>query len=310
MVFAAGAAVALALLIGLGLSTWLFFRERDAHERESRLRAEAEDRSKITQAVMLVSQGKYHEADRILGEVKSFPANPTLDCASAFRSVGEWQALQGHWQSAAERYTALVKIDNLDTLGQVIFDYQACSALLAETGDQNQYWRVWQMAVTNFAATPNGSVLLACILMPLNKSQIEVLQPMVDASEKQVHGVPRSHLSEWTLTPIALWQYRCGNYGTAIQESQRSQALSTKFPCTEAILHAILAMSYYHDGQSDQACAELAQSQQLIDEKFRSGLDRGRAGFGYWYDWVYARHLEQEAAALLNCDPGKSAPEH
>jgi hypothetical protein len=30
IVFAAGGAVALALLIGLGMSTWLFFREREA----------------------------------------------------------------------------------------------------------------------------------------------------------------------------------------------------------------------------------------------------------------------------------------
>ena len=38
IIFAASGAVILALLLGLGLSTWLFFREREASQRETRLR--------------------------------------------------------------------------------------------------------------------------------------------------------------------------------------------------------------------------------------------------------------------------------
>ena len=138
IVFAASGAVALALLIGLGMSTWLFFRERearfheqDARERESKLRAEAEDRAKITQAVMFVTQGKLDDADAMLNQVKNFPLNPTLDGASALRSVGEWLALQGRWEPARELYSALVKMDRLDSLGQIIFDYQAFGVVLA-----------------------------------------------------------------------------------------------------------------------------------------------------------------------------------
>jgi hypothetical protein len=309
MVFAAGGAVALALLIGLGLSTWLFFRERDAREREAQLRAEAEDRAKITQAVMFVSQGKFNDADEILSEVRTFPANPTLDCASALRSVGEWQALQGHWQLASERYSALIKIDKLDSAGQVIFDYQACSVVLAENGDLEQYARLWQMAVTNFAGAPNGSILLACILLPLNKAQIDGLKPAIDSLEKQVRALSRSRQSEWTFVPLGLWQYRCGNYDTAIQWCQRALGQSNKFPCSDAIMHTVLAMALYQKGQTNEACTELAQGRLLIDEKSKTGLDHGRPGVGFWYDWVYARHLSQEAAKLINCDSGKLATE-
>ena len=168
IVFAASGAVTLALLIGLGMSTWLFFRERearfherDAREREAQLRTEAEDRAKITQAVMFVSQGKFDDADALLNQVKNFPLNPTLDCASALRSVGEWQALQGRWEPARERYSALVKMDKLDSLSQIIFDYQAFSVVLSESGDAEQYGNFFQMAVTNFSANPNGSILIA-----------------------------------------------------------------------------------------------------------------------------------------------------
>ena len=231
IVFAASGAVALALLIGLGMSTWLFFRERearfherDAREREAQLRTEAEDRAKITQAEMFVSQGKFDDADAMLNLVKNFPPNPTLDCASALRSVGEWQALQGRWQPARERYSALVKMDKLDSLNQIIFDYQAYSVVLAESGGSEQFGNFFQMAVTNFSANPNRSILIASLLLPINKSQIEVLKPMAAAAEKQLHAIPRDRRSEWTFMPFCLWQYRCGNYEAAIQWCQNAQA--------------------------------------------------------------------------------------
>jgi hypothetical protein len=65
-------------------------------------------------------------------------------------------------------------------------------------------------------------------------------------------------------------------------------------------------MAYDQNGQSSEACSELAQGRLLIDEKFKSGLDRGQAGAGFWFDWVFARQLLQEAAGLINCDPESS----
>jgi hypothetical protein len=316
IVFAASGAVALALLIGLGLSTWLFFRERearfreqDAREREAQLRTEAEDRAKITQAVMFVSQGKFDDADSMLNQVKKFPHNPTLDCASALRSVGEWQALHGHWEPARERYSALVNIDKLDSLSQIIFDYQAYSVVLAENGDLDQYGKFFQMAVTNFSGNANGSILIASLLLPLNKAQVELLKPMAAAAEKQLHAVPRERRSEWTFLPFCLWQYRCGNYDSAIQWCQNAQSQSAKLPCSDAIIHAVFAMAYYQNGQTNEASSELMQSRRLIDGKFDTGLDHGRPGTGFWYDWIYARHLAQEAGAMINVESSKSATE-
>ena len=316
IVFAASGVVALALLFGLGFSTWMFllerearFHERDAREREAQLRTAAEDRAKITQAEMFVSQGKFDDADAMLNQVKNFPLNPTLDCASALRSVGEWQALQGQWEPARDRYSALVKMDKLDTLNQIIFDYQAYGVVLAESGDSEQCANFFHMAVTNFSANPNGSILIASLLLPLNKSQIEMLKPLAAAAEKQLHAVSHDHRSEWTYMPFCLWHYRCGDYQASIQWGLNAQAQSMKFPCSDAIIHAVLAMTYCQNGQTNEACAELEQSRQLIDEKFKVSLDHGRPGSGFWYDWVYARHLAQEASALINWDSGKSATE-
>jgi hypothetical protein len=315
-VFAAVGAVALTLLAGLGTSTWLFYREREARlqeraarERETQLRAEAEDRAKISQAVMFVSQNRYDDADAMLNQVKIYPHDPTLDSISAFRSVGEWLALQGRYRPAAERYSALIKIDKLDSLAQITFDYQSYSVLLAENGENEEYGRLRQQTVTNFAATPNGSVLLACILLPLDKSQIDLLKPEAEAAEYLTHAIPKKHQSDWTYVPMGLWQYRCGDYDAAIHWCELATAQSIKFPCSESIVHAVLAMAYFQEDRTDDACAELAQSRKLIADKFKAGLDPGHAGEGFWFDWLFARHLSQEAAALVQCDREDVGPE-
>ena len=165
------------------------------------------------------------------------------------------------------------------------------------------------MAATNFSATPNGSILIACILLPLNTAQIEMLEPVAKASEKQVRSMVKSRQSEWTFMPFGLWQYRCGNDDLAIQWCQRALAQSQKFPSCEAALHATLAMVYFDQGQTNEAGAELAQARQLVDAKFKSGLDHGRAGIGFWFDWIYARHLLQEASALIDRDSAQPATE-
>ena len=67
-------------------------------------------------------------------------------------------------------------------------------------------------------------------------------------------------------------------------------------------------MGYYQSGQSNEAGSELALGRQMIDDKFKAGLDHGRPGSGFWYDWVYARHLSREAAALIHYDSEPSGP--
>jgi hypothetical protein len=302
IIFAAGGAVAVALLIGLGLSTWLFFREREARQQETRLRAEAEDRTKITQAVMFVSQGKFGDADEILNEVKTFPANPTLDGVSAFRSVGEWMALQCRWQQAAERYASLIKIDKLDSLSQIGLDYEAYGVILAESPDRELYKNFWQMAVTNFSATPNESVFIACGLLPLDQSQIAKLKPMADFFEKRCAQSLTNRINQWTFMPIALWKYRCGDYDAAAAWSQRGLAQKTKFSPCDVDLRLIMAMADYQLGQASNACSELAEGREPVETKLRAGLEHGRSDVGYWFDWYFASLLLQEATALMDCN--------
>jgi serine/threonine protein kinase len=311
VVFVAGTVVALALLLGLGFSTWFFFREREARQRETQLRAQAEDRAKVTQAVMLINQGKYEDADAILNETEMTSANPTLDRVLALRSLGEWLALHGHWQPAAQRFAALLKVNQVDSLNQIALDYQACAVALVEAGDLDEYRQLRGLILTNCSAMTNssagGSFLISGLELPLDKLEITALTPLAELMKTQLAYLPKNKQSEWTFMPLALWSYRCGDYETAIRLSQRALAQGNNFPACEASVRAILALALAQAGQNDRACEELGHARQLIDGKFKGSLEHGRSGAGFWFDWIYARHLVKEADVSANCDPSPAA---
>jgi hypothetical protein len=309
MVFAAAGAVILALLAGLGLSTWLFFRERAALEREAILRSEAEDRAKTTQAVMLVNQGKFDEADQVLNQVHSLPANPTLDCVSALRSVGEWLALQGRWRQSVERYAALLRIDKLSSLGQITFDYQSYGAVWAKLGGREQYDLFRQTAVSNFCKTPENGVFIACLQFAATKPQLETLKPMAEYFENHSDLPTSNRISQWIYMPIALWHYRIGDYAGVFEWTRRGQEQKMKFPACDADLHLIVAMADSQSGQVAEACSELAQGRQEIESKIQSGMEHGKAEASYWFDWVFAEVLLEEATALIDCNAESSESE-
>ena len=226
-------------------------------------------------------------------------------------------AIQGRWKPAAERYSTLIRIDKLDTFRQVVFDYEACGVILAKSPDPEAYERFWQMTVTNFAATPSSSILITCLLEPLNQQQLTSLKPMADHFAKTTFDVATNYVSDtatnrinqWSFMPLGLWTYRGGDYEGAIQWCDRGLAQKNKFPACDAELHIIHAMACYQCGQTAVACSELAQGRQTVAAKIQAGLVSGRAEEGYWFDWIYADILVREGETLMDCQPANSETE-
>ncbi len=309
IVFASGVAVGLALLTGLGLSTWMYLREKEAHiresdarEREAELRSDAEDRAKITQAVMFVKDGKYEEANQLLEQIKTAPSQPSLDGVSAFRSVGEWLAIQGRWQQSAKCYGVLINIDKLNGWNQVASDYQAYGVVLAQAGDTEQYDHFCRMAATNFMVARSGGILKSCLLFPLNKAQMEVLLPLEESEEKAWSSKAESSFSEWAWIPMSLWKCRHGDFDESSEFCREGLNQKLKYPACDAALLIIRGMADYQRGRVNEACSELQQGRELVEDKKKSGIDRGKSGTGFWYDWDFASQLLQEASAMVDCN--------
>jgi tetratricopeptide (TPR) repeat protein len=287
----------------------MFFKAEKARANEAALRRQAEAREKLTEAVMLVNQGNYEGAARLLEAMKTPPTRPSLDGVSALRSVGEWLALQGRWREAASRFSALMEIDKLDPWGPVTLDYQSCGVVLVESGNLEVFERFRDEAVARFLTETNGDaagrVLKTCLLPPVHEETVVQLRPLGELVEKWTAAQPPATRAGWAAVPIALWEYRTGDFAKAeayCRNGLDPNDLSSRTPT----IRLILAMACYRTGLETEAREHLARARALVEDKFKLGLDRGTPGIGMWYDWVFARVLLREAKGLIQ--PGVERP--
>jgi serine/threonine protein kinase len=318
-VFAAIGAVSVALLVGLGTSTGLYFRARaaehtqiqlrrmaeQARDNEMKLRRQAEAREKITQAEILVNEEKFDEADQFLGEIPV--AQPTLEGAAVYRSLGEWHALQNRWRPAADRFAVLLQVDQLDGWDVSSLDLLRQGATLAYLGDQARYDRFCHDALASSAGTANPVVaertVKICLLLPAGQAMIESLGPLADTASRAFLSVTNEDpdpilQAAWGSVSIALMEYRRGNYTKTVEWSRRCLNYSEDNLPRTATAHLLLAMARQKLGQHDEALTELAAGRDVIENKFAAGLDRGDGEIGFWFDWVFGRILLREAGAV------------
>ncbi|MBN2683960.1 MAG: protein kinase [Pontiellaceae bacterium] len=301
--FSAAGAVLLALCLGLSIATWMFFKAEKARANEAVLRRQAESREKLTEAVILVNQGNYEGAARLIEEIKDPPRRPSLDGVAALRSVGEWLALQGRWRESADRFTELMEIDKLDPWGPVTLDFQACGVVLVESGNLDGYEYFREEAVARFKDEANGDaagrILKTCLLPPMDEKTLVQLKPLGILVEQWITVQSPAVQTGWSAIPISLWKYRTGEFTTAEEYARAGLDIRDRGGKT-ATLQLILAMSCFRNGQEDEARRLLAEGRVLVQGKFLNGLDRGVSGAGMWYDWVFARILLREAEALID----------
>src|SRR5262249_45656703 len=103
----------------------------------------------------------------------------------------------------------------------------------------------------------------------------------------------------WRCVSLALWEYRRGNWESAAAWSKRCLSYKPQNASRTGTAMVILAMSEERSGQDEEARSELAQASDLIENKFKNGLDFGNGSQGFWFDWVLARTLAREAAPLI-----------
>lgn len=318
--FAAGTAVVLALLAGTATSTWLLIRERDARHEQARLREHAEQaeqresilrqqavaRESITRAAIAVVAGDDAEADRLLESVKTFSPELSFDSVSAFRHVGEWHAIAGRWEKAAERFSALMEIDKLDTWEVITLDYQSCGVVLAESGNRERFEAFCRQAIANFSDTANGDaagrILKTLLLLPPSPDMLEALRPMAATMEAYWSKRPPipGEAMAWEVVPLAIWNYREGDYSRAAQLCRDRLKALRKEPAMDGICRTILALCEMRAGNTDAAHDLLTSVEPLIKQQFENGLKREMSAGGEWYDWLFARILWREAGTLIN----------
>jgi len=320
VVFAAGAAVALAISIGFGISTMMFLREREARQEQARLREvadraleneaglrlKAENRERITQAAFLISRDQFEEADALVDRVTEI--EPSLEAESVLRRLGEWHVINSQWDQAAVRFDQLLEADQGDKSQNITSDLLMAGPIQIERGDLEGYERFRRAAIARFAGTTDAidaeRTLKISLLVKADPEVMKNLEPFSQlASDSfELYGGNAGSsgiMASWRCISLALMAYRQNYTPTAKEWCRKSFSYPNQIPARDATAHIISAMASYKLGETMEARHELAEGRKMVDAEFDDGLDLGTGGTGWWYDWLFARVLLREAESMI-----------
>jgi serine/threonine protein kinase len=318
VVFAASTLVVFSLVIGLGVSTWMYFRAnqaRDAAEQaranEVMLREKAEVGGNIARAAVLLKYGNIEKADELLAKIPPPMAQPSLESADTFLTLGLWHAKAGRWGEAADRYAARAySITGADTSDSdtISRDLLPAAAAMCEARDITGYRKLRAMAIDRFGGSNNPVVaeqmIKVCLILPADRDVMKKLEPLMAVlSGAQAKGGPENtkdpSLLAWRLFSLALMEYRRGDFTASLEWSQKCLNAPNENPARVALARTLRAMAWYHTGCEEVGRQEADAVRIILAERFSTGQGIFENYESQWQDWLYARMLLREADALF-----------
>jgi tetratricopeptide (TPR) repeat protein len=282
----------------------MFFKERDARTAQALMTREAQLRERASHVALLVTQRRFEEADKL---VRRLPLDkPSVEVAAELRALGDWHATKGRWQQAAERFSSLIKVHQLDDPEVTSVDQLRLAAAFLEAGDRTSYeqWRQSMLARFAPAVAPlPPSVMKACLLLPTGSN---LLQPLAAASEVDTTSAaairPAARRGVAWSDAKVLFEYRCGDFADAAHE--RFLADSPPRLATFSLIQAMAgwqlkdywgAMMSWTKGY---ALVQAGARQGLVTVTAKSEIFPGMREPDYlqapWYDWAVADLLLRE----------------
>jgi hypothetical protein len=328
---AVGAAlgISLSLLLGLGLASSFYLREKHAKQEQVRLRnlaelahaeqlkrlAEARGWEDFAQISILLSENKITEADEKLRETPLSSIQLSPQSSGVLRSLGNWNALRGRWSQASECFMMLVRADDASRVEPLTssLDLLACGPVITSSGNHEDYQNFRNWALTRFGA---GSKLLeiqrvlhATLLTPADDEFLHKLGPLkarLESAEfdpeKTKDGWGRE-FAIWRAFALALLEYRQNDFERSKFWAENALAFNASRNFILAAIEPIHAMASFQLGEKDLALASLNTVRARVNTAFSPELAAAYEPLGkyqgFWWDWVIARILFREAEVLI-----------
>jgi hypothetical protein len=145
-------------------------------------------------------------------------------------------------------------------------------------------------------------VVKISLLMPADPAMLRTLQPLAEvASNSLVTDLSMGpSLAAWRSFSLGLMAYRMQDYSGAEKWCEKSMAFENGNVVRAVNLQLVRAMTDYQLGKKETARNELALARKQIGSHFDNDWELGDGGKGFWFDWLFARILLEEAAALIN----------
>jgi tetratricopeptide (TPR) repeat protein len=320
--FAAATAVTVALVLGFGLSLYLFIQERHAlqnekaalkraiaaerHqaelreqaekglELEKRMREMAPITDKFTTAGRLMSQGQFDKAEEVMSDVPLTIGSSSI----IFNSLGEVFSRRREYPAAIRNFNRSITADPTNHLA-----YHLLAPLLVQTGDLDAYRKLCERSLHQFGATTEPSIAERiakdCMMLPPRAVDLGVLDRMANTAVQ----VDQND-SSWPYYAFVkgLAEYRQGHYPDALPWLRKAAA-HEGVPARTAQADAVMAMAEFHSGQTNAARGFLTEGIKIAETKLAHNdrLD--------WNDTIIAQVLLHEANRLIveasSATPGK-----
>ena len=308
---AAGAAVWGALVLGFSVSTWLFFREKEARrvaqeaeQKQARLRIQAEKEALKSRALaqslqdLLQRFGVALTRDR--SELKQMldrlaVADSTeVNNAAILRVRAQLRGYAGLFADADADLNRLLQLTPDDAL---VWHWKTATLVYARQTEA--YRKHCQESLRRFKATrdPDAAERIAKDSLILSVGDVDM-----NAVETLLSTAANSH-SDWVRLAKGLAEYRMGKYHEALDQVRKLTFEKNSAFDTQALL--IKAMAAHFSNQPAEAVAAFKSAEMQINKQLprvtnpeADGPYSGEAN-GNWADWLFADALLHEAQAVL-----------
>ena len=325
--FAAGSIAVCGLLGGLGVSTWLFLREKSAREEQTRmhqiaeqaranetsLRENAEFRERVAQAAVQLGRGNLEEADLLLGSIPLDRVPVSLEAADCFRKVADWHVLTNRLGPAADRLTAAVQaratVDDSDS-NVISFDLLPAAAAVCLTGTPADYEQIRELAIRRFGETRNAQaaeqVLKATLIKPPDERLLRKLDPLTRlvarALEEPDGGwtAVDPYLAAWGNFALGLKSFREGDDDRAKDLLNKCLSSPQQIEPRTASAQFILAMIERRNGNYAMARNWIETKREPVEMAYQKSFSLSGPFEGFWFDWVIAKLLLDEALSVID----------
>jgi eukaryotic-like serine/threonine-protein kinase len=245
----------------------------------------------------LTRRNQFDEAESVMSQFLTPAALQKSNCVDLVRLRGDTFARRGKWSEALADYKRALEYRPTE-----VQNYHAVAPLLVATTNLEEYRQLCPRIVERFRHTTDPStadqMAKDCLVLASSGADLSAVDAMA--------GLAVNAGKEMTVYPFfqcckALADYRQGHWNDAVYWATNAAVNPYAYSRGEA--WAILAMSDYRLGQTNDARSMLAQCALLIEKQIPTlGHDLGPD----WRDWIVLHALLKEAEELINA-PSTSA---
>ncbi|MES2659066.1 MAG: serine/threonine-protein kinase [Verrucomicrobiota bacterium] len=321
--FAAASIALFGLLGGFGVSTWLFFRERDARQEQARLRAVAEEATAnekrlredakavdlVTRASVLAKYLEMEKSDELLGLIPPEKVPRTFEAAKVFNDVAFWNLTQGRWNTAADRFFALghvlTSVDMKDS-EQISISLLPVVTAVSEWGGRGRYDKIRELTLKRFGNSANAIVAehisKATLLEPADAGTLAAVLPLAKVIEDSLTGPNKEanpNMVAWRQFSLGLIAYRRGLLDEAADWANQSLTMAAGREHRVVSNNILLVMVDIRQGRAGTAGDTLTELREQVEGWFAGPFPVGTPENSLWYDQVVVRILLREAENML-----------